>query len=59
MTETAMAAETAKTATFASLCCIFLDKQKEGKVLSRTAKTVKTAKTVMKATPPKLNPPFP
>ena len=34
-------------------------KQKEGKVLPRTAKTVKTAKNVMKATPLKLNPPFP
>ena len=56
MTETAM---TAETATVASLCCILWDKQKEGKVLSRTAKTVKTAKTVMKATPLKLNPPFP
>ena len=37
------------------------DKQKEGKVLSRTSETVKTTKTVMKATPLiKLNstPPF-
>ena len=56
---TAETAKTVKTATAASLCCILQDKQKEGKVLSRTAKTVKAAKTVMKATPLKLNPPFP
>ena len=36
----------------------FRGKQKEGKVLSRNAKTVKTAKTVMKATLLRLNPPF-
>ena len=30
----------------------FVEQPKEGKVLSRTAKTVKTAKTVMKANPP-------
>ena len=62
MTETAMAVETArtvKTATFASLCCILKDKHKQDRVLSRTAKTVKTAKTIMKATPLKLNRPFP
>ena len=53
MTETVMTAETAKTvktAMVASLCCILKDKQKEGQVLSRTAKTIKIAKTVMKAT---------
>ena len=49
MTETAM---TAETATVASWCCILRNMQKEGKVLSRTAKTV------MKATPLKLKPPF-
>ena len=55
-TKTATTAETAKTvktATVASLCCILKDMQQEGKVLSRTAKTV------MKATPLKPNPPFP
>ena len=58
LTETATTAETAKTVktvTAASWYCIFQEKQKEGKVLS---KTVKTAKTVMKATPLKLNPLF-
>ena len=57
-TETATTAETAKTVKTvraASWYCILWEKQKEGKVLSRTAKT---AKTVMKATPLKLNPPF-
>ena len=39
MTETA---ETAKTAIVASLCCILQEKPPEGKVTSRTAKTVKT-----------------
>ena len=59
-TETAETAKTVKTVTAASRYCFFWwAKQKEGKVLSRTAKTVKTAKTVMKATPLKLNPPFP
>ena len=61
-TETATTAETAKTVktvTVVSWHCILWDKQKEGKVLFRTAKTVKTAKTVMKATPLKTNPPFP
>ena len=57
-TKTATTAKTVKTATVASLCCIFYrkDKEQEGKVLSRTAKP---AKTVMKATPLKPNPPFP
>ena len=49
-------ATTAKTVTVVSWHCILWDKQKEGKLLSRTAKTVKT---VMKATPLKLNPPLP
>ena len=43
MTETAITAETAKTvktAKVASLRCILEDKQKEGNVLSRAAKTV-------------------
>ena len=31
--------------------CLLVDQQKEGKVLSRSAKAIKTAKTVMKATP--------
>ena len=55
MTETAIPAgttETHKTATVASLPCVWLGKQKEGKVLSRTAEAVKTAKAVMKATLP-------
>ena len=55
MTETTMtagAAKTVKTATVASLCLLLYDKQKEGKVLSRTATIV------MKAAPLKLNPPF-
>ena len=46
MTETAMTTETVKTATVASLCCILKDKQKEGRVLSRTAKTVMKAPPV-------------
>ena len=56
---TAKNAKTVKTVTVASLSCILKDQRKEGKVFSRTAETVKTAKTVMKATPLKLNPPFP
>ena len=40
------------------LILYFVDQATGGKVLSRTAKTVKTAKTVMKATPLKPNPPF-
>ena len=36
----------------------FEDKQEEGKGFSRTAKAIKTAKTVMKATPLRLNPPI-
>ena len=60
-TETATTAETAQkkkkaTVTVASWYCILQDQQKEGKVLSRTAETVKTAKTVMKASPLKLSP---
>ena len=51
-TGTATTAETAKTV---SWHCVLWDKQMDGKVLFRTAKTVKTAKTVMKAIPP-LNP---
>ena len=51
-TRVAVTTETAKTVTVVSWHCILQDKQKEGKVLSRTAKTVKTAKTVMKANPP-------
>ena len=43
-TETATTAETVKTVTAASWCCFFYETQKEGKVLCRTAKTVKTAK---------------
>ena len=58
-TETAITAETVKTATVFLIVLYFVGKQKEGKVLSSTAKTVKTAKAVMKATPLKLNPPFP
>ena len=53
-TETATTAETTKTVktvTVASLSCILKDERKEGKVLSGTVKTV------MKATPLKLNPP--
>ena len=41
------------------LALYFVGEAKKGKVLSRTAKIVKTTKTVMKATPLKLNPPFP
>ena len=61
MTETAMTAKTVKTAMVVSLCCIYncVGQAKGGKVLSRTAKTVKTATTIMKDTPLKLNPPFP
>ena len=52
MTEAAITAKTVKTATVASVCCILWDRQKEDKVLSTTVKTV------MKATPLRLNPPF-
>ena len=55
----AVTTETAETVKTVSWYCISQEKQKEGKVLSRTAKTVKTTKTVIKATPLKLHPPFP
>ena len=55
MTKTAITADTAKTVTVASPFLILKDKQQEGKVLSRTAKT---DKPVMKATPLKTQPPF-
>ena len=50
-TETATTAETAKTRHGRLLALYFVGQAKEGKVLFRTAKTVKTAKTIMKATP--------
>ena len=51
MADTAVSTETpktVKTVTVASLSCILKDRQKEGKVLSRT---VRTAKTVIRLTP--------
>ena len=61
MTETAITAKTVKTVktvTVASWSCILEDKRKEGKVLCRTAATVKPANIVMKATPFEFNPIF-
>ena len=58
MTETAMTAETVKNRHGCLIVQHFVGQAKEGKALSGTAKTVRTTKTVMKATPLKLNPPF-